>query len=174
MKKFFCIILLVFILSSSSLISCEDKKEGTSSSSSTEETSVHTHTFGTVWISTENGHYKECSCHPEIIEIFEHRDSVDMDGKCDVCQYAMKKSTKYTFIVKDQNGNFVPNVEVKLFSDSFEKTGFTDKNGSFFYDVIYSGKVKALIKSVPEGYEDFTDEFYIFDSTVLEIVIPTI
>lgn len=68
----------------------------------------------------------------------------------------------YTVIVKDQNNNFVKDVEVKIIDYTPDsngtanikggKTGTTDETGQVSFNVNQSDYLKAMIVSVPEGY----------------------
>ena len=52
---------------------------------------VHTHDYGSTWVTDENNHWKVCACEAKAEE-GTHADS-DSNGACDVCGYAMATSS---------------------------------------------------------------------------------
>ncbi len=169
--------LTLLALSATMLYGCGDSKTPPTSSSSTVSStqggtnntqSNHTHTFETTWTQAENGHYRACTCHPEEKELAPHADSVDRDGKCDVCQFTMKAPTTFTFILKDENGQPVVGAEIRIYTNSSDKILKTDESGTVTHELIYFDSVKAIVCSVPEGYADISSQIFRFDGTTLE------
>lgn len=157
------IILIMILLCTVLLFSCgkgESISSGSQPSSTTalsqedkNNTPVHKHTFAGEWIVAENGHYKECVCHPEIKEIAAHMDYVDRDGRCDVCMIAMAEEKVFTVTVLDKSGAPVENAKIKFYTMGDEKLVNTDKDGVASATFIYADNIKAMLVSLPEGYE---------------------
>ena len=169
--------LTLLALSATMLYGCGDSETPPTPSSSTVSStqggtnntqSNHTHTFETTWTQAENGHYRACTCHPEEKELAPHADSVDRDGKCDVCQFTMKAPTTFTFILKDENGQPVVGAEIRIYTNSSDKILKTDESGTVTHELIYFDSVKAIVCSVPEGYADISSQIFRFDGTTLE------
>ena len=177
MKKILSLILSIVLLFSfgAILTGCNDDSECSSTHSSTPSSvpsyGNHTHTFEDKWSHNENGHYKACICHPEVIILSDHLDSTDRDGICNLCNYVIMPETAFTVTVKDNQGNKVEGVEIKIFSSSFEHTAKTDSDGVVSYTAVYYDNVKALVISVPEGYVDNSSPIHQFIGSDLEIVI---
>lgn len=178
MKKIISILLSLMIFSTM-LYSCGDSDTTPSQSSTTVSSTQdgtssskndHTHTFETAWTQAEGGHYRVCTCHPDEKVLSPHADSVDRDGKCDVCQFTMKEATGFTFVLKDNEGNPVSGAQVKIYTSSGDSTLITDEFGTVSHNFIYYDSVKAMVLSVPEGYEDISSQIFRFDTTTLEAV----
>ena len=169
--------LTLLALSATMLYGCGDSETPPSSNPSTVSSTQggennipneHEHTFAAEWTQAENGHYRECTCHPEYKSIAPHSDSVDRDGKCDVCQFTMKAPTTFTFILKDESGQPVVGAEIRIYTSSSDKILKTDESGTVTHELIYFDSVKAIVCSVPEGYTDISSQIFRFDGTTLE------
>lgn len=167
MKKIITFLLIMcFILTFLSCVSDDSTSITPAPSSSSTE---HQHTYANEWTSTKEGHYKACTCHPEIVDITSHRDSVNRDGSCDVCHYIVKEPTTFTVTVKDSNGAALQGITVKIFTNSYDKTVTTDKNGTATCEFVYYDDVKAIIQNAPEEYEHLIDQLYTFEDNSLVI-----
>ena len=178
MKKLLAIALSLLMLLASVylLVSCgdnEDNKDNTGDDPNGEQT-THTHTYAKDWTGTKAGHYKACICHPEVIELASHTDTVNSDGVCDVCLLTIKENTTFKVTVKDDKGNPVPGVVLKIFTSFADQIVTTDENGVAEHSFIYYDSVKAIIQSVPQGYENLVDEIYEFEGTELNIEMSAI
>ena len=178
MKKVITLFLVLSLLLVSvvALYSCGDSENpSTPSSSSVSSTqgsqNNHAHIFASTWTQAESGHYRECTCHPEHKDIAPHSDSVDRDGKCDVCQYIIKEATVFTLTLTDEDGNPVKGAEVRMFTSSEDKVFVTDEAGVVSYGFIYYDAVKAIVTSVPEGYTDISRDIHRFDGTSCRVTV---
>lgn len=103
------------------------------------------------WVTTANGHYNPCTCHPNAITVKAHVDNLDWNGICDVCQYVLKKSDVYTLTLVDEEGLPVEGAVVILRSNS-DVTLTTDAKGQVSAEFTDVGGVNAVIDSLPSGY----------------------
>ena len=178
MKRLFIIIMM--LLCTAMLFSCGKSEDGSNNSQpssasaiendgGTVDTPVHEHTYAKGWITTEDGHYKECICHPEIKEIAAHMDYVDRDGRCDVCMAVMVEAKTYTVTVLDEGGVPIQNAELKIYTMGEEKLLSTNSQGTAAADFIYSDGIKAMLISLPDGYTLPSKLIYTFSTEDLII-----
>lgn len=172
--------LTLLALSATMLYGCGDRETPPSSNPSTVSSTQggennipneHEHIFAAEWTQAENGHYRECTCHPEYKSIAPHSDSVDRDGKCDVCQFVIKEATLFALTLKDNEGNPVVGAKVRLFTSSEDKILVTNSEGVVSYGFIYYDTVKAIVTESPKGYEDISSVIHRFDDVSLEITV---
>lgn len=190
MKKLFLSLLIITVLSTM-LFACGGKGNTAPSSSSVtspssssqqstpvslpqsteDEKPVHKHTYEPgYWQSTNEGHYRVYTCHPEVIDMADHMDYVDRDGRCDVCMFVMEDVKTCTVTVVDENNSPVPNVKLKLYTMGEEKFVFTNEEGTATCEFIYTDGLKAMLVSLPDGYNSKKDIFS-FDGTNLTITV---
>ena len=183
MKRIFSMLLVIAVILSCTLVllSCADDQDTTTSStnstpSSTEQSKVpqHSHTYEGDWIVEEEGHYRVATCHPDAKDLNDHKDSVNRDGKCDVCFYVMKEPTTFTFTLKDNTGAPIQGATVKLYSNAEDNTVVTDENGNASHQFLYFSDVKVIVISTPEGYVSINDEIYVFSGTSIEVTTDKI
>lgn len=178
MKNSFIILVSIIMIALSVflLVGCDKENTATTDSkdssdtSNTDVTTQHKHTYEGNWVANADGHYKVSTCHPDVIELSDHRDSVDMDGKCDVCHFLMKEEDIFTVTVLDSDRNPISGVTLKIYTSTGDKILTTDENGNASRGFIYHDTVRVIIQAAPEGYESYVDEFYEFERNNLEII----
>lgn len=138
--------------SSSNIIQESTNMTSTSSSiTSSSNSSKHEHILADEWSQNEEGHYKDCTCHPSEIVIIEHYDD-DKNGLCDECEYVIEEIKTYTFVVNDHLNNPIEGAEVKVTNLGEEFIFTTNSEGKVSKEFIYVDEVKATLLSVPSGY----------------------
>ena len=171
MKILISVILALLLLCSIFLTGCDNDFDPTESSTDTNDAEEpHKHIYEGSWIAEEAGHYKVSTCHPDVKELAQHRDSVDIDGKCDVCHYTLKTEDVFTVTIKDKLGNFISGVSLKIYTSTGERELVTDENGTASCGFVYYDSVRLIIKGAPSGFEGYVDQLYDFDTQNLDIV----
>ena len=151
MKKLF-FLSLILAIGCALLFSCGDSDPSQGAGNSTGG-SVHYHSFDrTTWVTSAEGHYNPCTCHPDAYVMKEHVDNLDWNGICDVCQYVLRTADKYTLTVVDNEGNPVEGAVFVLRSNN-DVTVTTDANGMASVEFTDVSGVNAVLESLPEGYE---------------------
>ena len=171
MKKFLSFILIIFVVMSTSamLFSCSEEEETDGTTDTTATKDEHTHQYATEWESTANGHYKPCTCHPDVKNIVAHMDLVDLDGLCDVCFYVISEPKTFTVTVVTADGAPIKGVKIKIYDSAYSKVVTTDENGQASADVVYPNGLRAIVQSAPDGYESIVDRLYSFSTNELVI-----
>ena len=170
MKKFLSLILIILtVLSTSALLfSCSDE-EADDTTTTTTPKDEHTHQYSTEWESTEEGHYKPCTCHPDVKNMVAHMDSVYLDGLCDVCFYVISEPQTFTVTVVTADGAPIAGVKIKIYDSAYSEIVTTDENGTASTTVVYPNGLRAIVQSAPEGYDSIVDQLYYFSANELVI-----
>ena len=72
--------------------------------------------------------------------------------------YKGKQIASYTFFVKDSDNKLLPDVQIRLFSDTVDETITTGENGAASYYTENAQDMKVEILNLPEGYTSNADE----------------
>ena len=121
----------------SSIPSTPTKVPSNEESTTTTTTIIHEHTYDQDWTKTSDGHYKNCTCHPEVNEVIPHRDTI-VDGICDDCEYVIREKITYTINTKDSNGSPLKNVYVgiKALDDTIIDSKYSDVDGIVTFELL--------------------------------------
>ena len=160
MKRLITVLLILLLVAFTAMLySCGNDSTTSSTAPSTTASSKnptaqdnHQHIFESTWTQTADGHYRACTCHPDEKVLSPHADSVDRDGKCDVCQHTVKEPTTFTLVLKDQDGNPITGAQVKIYTSSSDNTLTTDENGKVTADMkLMFGKIAEVNHYTADG-----------------------
>ena len=145
----------------------------------------HEHTFG-AYTYDDTNHWRPATCeHTDIKDKEAPHSDVDADGKCDICDFEMKKpddsgnnnnndkpvtpkpvNKTYTVTVVNASGAPVAGAEVVFFNGevlTLPKT--TNANGQASATLL-EGAWQVMLSTVPEGYAENTTRYTFTDGVV--------